>query len=145
MITQSVLLDTHETWRRILQNGLPATGLALILAGSAVIIGPMRADFQGSLAVGIGLLLMAFAPRVLLRWNLQYKGHVIRFENSVVFGERLFIDDTRITSGIFGHRRSLQGIIRTGDGKGDRITAESEAGLTIFKVRILAEPAAEGA
>src|SRR5262245_26472931 len=140
-MTQTVLLDTHETRRRIFQNVLPLAGMALVLAGSAVIIGPVQAYLQGSLAVGLGLFLLAWAPRVLVGWSLQYKGHTIRFENSVVFGERLYIDDTRITSGIFGYRKTLQGIIRTGEGKGDRITAESEAGLTIFTIRILAEPA----
>jgi hypothetical protein len=140
-MTQTVLLDTHETRRRVFQNLLPLAGMGLILAGSAVIIGPVQAHLQGSVAVGLGLALIAWAPRVLVRWALQYKGHTIRFENSVVFGERLYIDDTRITSGIFGYRKTLQGIIRTGEGKGDRVTAESEAGLTIFKIRILVEPA----
>jgi hypothetical protein len=143
-MTQTVLLDTHETRKRVLQNGLPLVGMALVLAGSAVIIGPTQAYLQGFLGVALGLVLMAWAPRVLVRWSLQYKGHEIRFENSVIFGERLFIDDTRITSGIFGYRKSLQGIIRSGDGKGDRVTAESEAGLTIFKIRILVEPADGG-
>src|SRR5689334_19271915 len=139
-MTPTILLDAHETRRRLLQNSLPLAGIALVLAGSAVIIGPPHANLQGFLAVGVGLLLMAWAPRVLVQWAVEYKGHSIRFENSVIFGERLFIDDTRITSGIFGYRKSLQGVIRTGEGKGDRITAESEAGLTIFKLRLLVEP-----
>jgi len=143
-MTPMILLDTHETRRRLLQNSLPLAGIGLVLAGSAVIIGPPHAYAQGFLAVGIGLALLVWAPQVLVQWTVQYKGHTIRFENSVIFGERLYIDDTRITSGIFGYRKSLQGVIRTGDGKGDRITAESEAGLTILKLRILVEPG-EGA
>ena len=138
-MAQTVLLDTHETRRRLLQNALPMLGGALILAGIAIMVPPVRATGQGMVGLVLGVALLAWSPRVLVRWDLQYKGHAIRFENSVLFGERLYIDGVRITKGMLGYRKTLQGVIRDGDGAGDRITAESEAGLTIFRLRILAE------
>jgi len=136
-MSQTVLLDTHDTKRRLLQTGLPFGGIALGLAGAAVIMGPHVAG-QGWPAVIAGLVLIAWAPRVRVWWTVFYKGHTIRFEHHTVFGDRLYIDDTRITKGAFGYRRTLRGVIRTGEGKGDRISAESEAGLTIFRLRLMA-------
>ena len=141
-MTQTVLLDTHETTRRLLQNAVPVAGASLLLAGLAVLVGSRGvAVVQGSAAIVAGVGLMALAPRVLVSWEVRYKGHGIRFENSVVFGERLYIDGTRITKGVLGLRKTLQGVIRTGEGLGDRITAESEAGLTMLRIRIVADSA----
>jgi hypothetical protein len=142
-MTDTVLLDAHETKRRLLQNFVPLAGVAGILAGVAVLVGSHGAAVvQGPVAILAGLTLIAVSPRVLVSWDLSYKGHAIRFENSVVFGERLFIDGAKITKGAFGYHKTLQGVIRTGNGAGDRITADSEAGLTMFKVRIVAQSAA---
>jgi hypothetical protein len=138
-MAQTLLLDAHETGRRLLQNGLPLLGGALLLAGVAVMVAPTHAYGQGITALVLGFGLLLWCPTVLLRWDVEYKGHAIRFENSVVFGERLYIDGTRITKGPLGYRKTLQGAIRGGDGDGERITAESEAGLTIFRVRIVAD------
>jgi hypothetical protein len=141
-MTETVLLDTHDTKRRLLQNAVPVTGTALFLAGIAVLVGPASAlVLQGSVAIAVGLVLLLLSPRVVVAWQLPYKGHTIRFENNVVLGERLFIDGTRITKGVLGYHKTLQGVIRTGDGAGDRITADSEAGLTIVRIRIVAESA----
>jgi len=139
MPSETVLLDTHSTKRRLMQNGLPLVGAALMLAGIAVMVAPTRAYIQGSIGVLLGVVLIGSAPRVLLKWTVTYKGHTIRFENSVLFGERLFIDGVRITAGALGYRKTLSGLIQSGDGQGDRIKAESEAGLTIFRLRIVAE------
>jgi hypothetical protein len=138
-MAETVLLDTHNTRRRLLQNGLPLVGAALVLAGIAVMVAPTRARIQGGIGIVLGLGLIASAPRVLLRWDIDYKGHAIRFENHILFGERLLIDGVRVARGGLGIRRTLRGVIPSGDGKGEQIRAESEAGLTIFKVRIVAQ------
>lgn len=141
-MNETVLLDAHDTKRRLLQNAGPLAGAALLLAGISVLVGPRSAlVVQGSVAILAGVLLIAWSPRIVVSWQLVYKGHTIRFENHVVFGERLYIDGARITRGVLGYHKTLQGVIRTGDGAGDRITAESEAGLTIFKIRIVAQAA----
>ena len=139
-MTETVLLDTHETKRRLLQNVVPLLGLAGVLAGSAVLAGSHGAAIvPGTVAIVAGACLLAMSPRVLVSWDVSYKGHTIRFENSVIFGERLSIDGVRITKGVFGVHKTLQGVIRSGNGAGDRITAESEAGVTMFRIRIVAE------
>jgi hypothetical protein len=141
-MTETVLLDAHQTARRLLQNVVPVAGAAGVLAGIAVLVASHGAAIiQGPVAIVAGLVLLVLAPRVLVSWQLSYKGHAIRFEHSVVFGERLYIDGARTTKGVFGRHKMLQGVIRTGQGAGDRITADSEAGLTMFKIRILAEAA----
>jgi hypothetical protein len=141
-MTETVLLDAHQTRRRLLQNAVPILGAAGVLAGIAVLVASHGAAvIQGPVAIVAGLVLMLLSSRVLVFWELSYKGHTIRFENNVVFGERLYLDGTRITKGVLGFRKTLQGVIRTGQGAGDRITAESEAGLTMFKIRIVAESA----
>jgi len=137
-MAEIVLLHAHQTKRRLAQNAIPLAGTALLLAGIAVLTGtPARAP--GITAVVAGAALMALSPRLLVSWELTYKGHAIRFENNVVFGERLYVDGRRFTNGMLGYRKTLQAVIRTGDGIGDRIVAESDAGLTIFKIRIVAE------
>jgi hypothetical protein len=134
---QTVLLHTHVTTRRLLQTVMPLLGTALLLAGVAVMVG-RQATMQGSLAIAVGAGLMIAASRVTVAWDVPYKGHVIRFTHHVVFGDRLAIDGARVTGGLAG-RRTLLGVIRAGDGAGERIRAESEAGLTILRVKILAE------
>jgi hypothetical protein len=138
-MARTILIDTHDTKRRLLQNGVPLLAGGLILAGIAVMVPPVRATGQGTVAVVMGVALLAWSPWLLLRWDVQYKGHAIRFQNSVLFGEQLYIDGLKITQGILGFRKTLQGVIRDGEGAGDRIRAESEAGLTIFRIRIVAE------
>ena len=137
-MTRSVLLDAHDSVRRLLQNTLPLAGTALLLAGIAVIVS-RHATMQGAIGMALGAGMLLTTPFVLVSFEVPYKGHVIRFEHHVVFGERLYIDGVRFTSGVLGYRKTLRGVIRSGEGEGDRISAECEAGLTIFSVRIVAE------
>ena len=97
---------------------------ALMLAGIAVLTAFRRPDatghgaamIQGPIAIAVGLILIMVAPRVRVRWSLDYKGHAIRFENHVLFGERLYLDDACVSKGALGYHKVLQGVIRTGDG-----------------------------
>jgi hypothetical protein len=139
----TILLDAADTNRRLVQQVVPLAGAILIVAGLAVAGRSTDASrLFGGLAAGFGAGLLVAAARPLIHWDLAYKGHIIRFENHSVLGERLYIDGERISSGPFGYRKTLQGVIKSGDGAGDRITSESEAGVLQFRCRIVAESAA---
>jgi len=136
-----VLLDATETRRRLAQQGLALAGAVAIVTGVLVLVssqGAVRA--LGGLAVASGALLLVAASRVLVRWEVLYGGHVVRFENSVVFGERLVIDGERITRGALGYRKVLEGAIRRGARAGYRIRAESVAGVLRFRCKLTVEP-----
>ena len=136
-----ILLDASETRRRLLQQGLALVGAALVVSGIVLWAsgqGAARGLGLPSAIVGAGLLVAA--SRVLVRWEVPYGGHIIRFENSVVFGERLVIDGERFTRGVLGYRKVIEGSVRRGSHAGKRIRAESEAGVIRFRCKLTVEP-----
>jgi hypothetical protein len=138
--TSRVILEASDTRRRLVQQLVPLAGAALLIGGVLLAaMGEGAIRVAGFLLVAASIASFAIMPRARLDWEVSYKGHVIRFENHPVFGERLFIDDRRISSGAFGYRKTLEGTIRGGEGDGDRIVAESRAGVLAFDVRLSAE------
>ena len=88
----TILLDAADTNRRLVQQVVPLAGAILIVAGLAV--AGKSADASrlfGGLAAGFGAGLLVAAARPLIHWDIAYKGHIIRFENHSVLGERLYI------------------------------------------------------
>lgn len=135
------LLEASNTGRRLLQQGLALVGAGLLVSGIVVLAtghGVARGLGLSAMVVGAGLLVAA--SLVLVRFEVDYAGHPIRFENSVVFGERLVIDGERVTGGALGYRKVLEGTIRKGSRAGTRIRAESVAGLTRFRCKLTVEP-----
>jgi membrane-bound ClpP family serine protease len=134
------LLDASDTGRRLLQQGLALAGAALIVAGVVLMVtgdGAMRG--LGAIAVVAGVGSLFAASSVLVRWEVPYGGHIVRFENSVVFGERLVIDGERFTAGVLGYRKVIEGEIRRGSRAGTRIRAESVAGVVRFRCKLSVE------
>jgi hypothetical protein len=136
------LLDASDTGRRLLQQGLALTGGAALLAG-VLVLAMMHAAHRavGGLAIAAGVVLIVAACCVLVQWEVRYEGHIVRFENSVLFGERLVIDGERVTRGALGYRKVLEGTIQRGSKAGRRVRAESVAGPLRFRCRILIESA----
>jgi hypothetical protein len=140
------LLDETDTSQRLRQNLIMLTALPLV-AVALVLIPPAFADKRYwlllvSLLCLFGALIVVRAgARVLQKWEVEYKGHRIRFENSPIFAEKLYIDDELVARGGLGLKMRLQGVIRSGEGVGDRITADVEAGFTKFRCRLSAEQA----
>jgi len=136
-----VLLDGCDTRRRLLQQALVIAGGVLSAWGvMRVGLGHGAARGVGVAAAVFGVVLLVAASRVLVRWEVLYGGHVIRFENSPVFGERLIIDGERITNGPFGYRKVLEGTIRRGTHAGKKIRAESVAGIFQLRCKLTLEP-----
>ena len=136
-----LLLDATERSRRLLQQVGPMIGGGLLTIGlSALLVVQGPARLLGALGALLGFGFFAWGFKLLVRWDVPYKGHLIRFQNSVVFGERLYIDEDRFQDDTAGPVKILSGAITTGEGVGDRITASSVAGIFGFKCRIEAAP-----
>jgi len=136
-----ILLDASDTGRRLSQQGLALVGAALVVSGIVLMAtgqGAARGLGLPAAVVGAGLLFVA--SRILVRWEVPYGGHIIRFENSVVFGERLVINGERFTSGVLGYRKVIEGTIRRGTHSGQRVRAESVAGVVRFRCKVTVEP-----
>lgn len=139
-----ILLDASDTGRRLLQQGLALVGAALVVSGIVLLAtgqGAARGLGLPTALVGTGLLFVA--SRILVRFEVPYRGHIIRFENSVVFGERLVIDGERFTGGVLGYRKVIEGAIRRGSHTGKRVRAESVAGFVRFRCKLTVEPSYE--
>ncbi len=134
------LLDASDTGRRLWQQGLALVGAALVVSGVVLMaIGQGVAQGLGLPAMLFGGGLLFAASRILVRWEVPYGGHIIRFENSVVFGERLVIDGERFTRGVLGYRKVIEGAIRRGSHTGTRVRAESVAGVVRFRCKLTVE------
>jgi len=142
-----ILLDAGETKRRLLQQSVPFAAAMLLVPGLPLLAlthGAGRLLAGLGVAIGAALLGSCFAPtRLLVRWEVSYKGHRIRFQNHPLFGERLYLDDELVARGGLGIHKTLYGTLTRGEGAGERITAVSEAGLIEFRCRLLAESFAE--
>src|SRR5262249_52265097 len=81
-----VLLDAVDRRARAFQNGLSFGGSALLLVGAALIrrhgIAP---NALIALAAGMAAIVAGLFPRQ--RWQVEYRGHRIRFENGPTTAE----------------------------------------------------------
>lgn len=138
MTNAGVLLDQTDRRRRLLQHGAILGGILLLAPVAALIDVPGHWSFAIA-TMAAGLLLLAIATTIKQRWTVDYKGHVIKFENNPIRGERLFIDGELAGKGKIGYRSEIRGVLRGGDGSGEAIVASTTAGLLSFHCRIVAE------
>ena len=138
-LLQVVILDSTTVWRRIVQNILIALTVLLLVAGATLMRG--RAP-----RFGLGLSLLAAsaltglaALRYRVGWSTTYKGHRIQFNAHPWKGEQLFIDERLVDRGRVGFHVVMHGTIESGDGAGERITAESRCTFHRIACRIVAE------
>ncbi len=92
--------------------------------------------------LGSSLVLLVVTAGIRQRWEIDYKGHRIRFENSPITAERLFLDEGLVARGGFGSRTELRAPIRVGDGAGEELVALVHAGVREFHLRLFVESAA---
>jgi uncharacterized protein YciI len=130
---ETVLLDAVDRRLRGIQHGGVLLGvILLLLSGAAVRAGPVDATRLMPIAAGLAVIVAAMAVRQ--RWEIQHRGHRIRFENHPWTSERLYVDDRVVARGGLGRVRVLEG--RLPDGT--RIIATSNAGFLSFRCRIVA-------
>ena len=105
--------------------------LALLLPRHALSFAP--------LALAAAVIVAVIERHRPLGWTVRYKGHTIRVENHALLGERLLLDGRLLDRGRFGRHITLRGTIETGGGAGERITAETRAGLLTFSCRMVVQ------
>ncbi|HEX9886590.1 MAG TPA: hypothetical protein VGA70_08885 [Longimicrobiales bacterium] len=133
------LLDVTDTRTRIVQQGLGVVGGILVAAGATVLITGSAPTFVGLGATVAAIILVVVTAGIKQRWEIEYRGHRIRFENSPVTAERLYLDDGLVARGGFGAMMELRAPIRVGDGAGETIVALVNAGQLRFRLRLFSE------
>ncbi len=83
--------------------------------------------------------LLALTASIRQRWEIDYKGHRIRFENSAVLAERMYLDEGLVARGGLGNKIEMRAPIRVGEGAGETIVALVDAGLLSFRLRLFVE------
>jgi hypothetical protein len=65
-------------------------------------------------------------------WEIEYKGHKVKVENTWFSGERLYVDDELQDEEVgFGIRSRLFGKIKSGDGEGEIIKVSLGAWFSV--------------
>lgn len=139
------LLDvTDRSVRRLQLAALIASGLLIGIAGFLITTTevPVWATVPAML---IGIIGIVIAGAIRQRWDLEYKGHQILFENNPITGERLFLDGGLVSRGGVGKKMELRAPIRVGDGAGEEIMALVDAGIFKLRLRVYAEGAGSAA
>lgn len=134
------LLEERQTARRLLQHAPILLGVVVLIAASGLVKSPSTFTW-GLVAIGLGLASLAVTAFIEQRWEVSHKGHRIRYINNPYTGEKLFVDDRQAARGKIGIKSEMRTSIASGDGQGDTIVAQSEAGLFQFRCRIFVEPA----
>jgi len=106
------------------------TAMFILNAGSTVI---------GWIAIGSAVALLAVTASVKQRWETEYKGHHIRFENSPVLAESLYLDGGLVTRGGVGQKMELRAPIRVGQDAGSEIVALVDAKAWSFRLRLFVQ------
>jgi hypothetical protein len=130
------LVDETDTAIRSRQHASIFAAIAL-LAVSRAFVGNPSSFWFGILAIVVALALFVLGATSVQRWDLQYKGHTIRYQNNPLRGERLFVDGKPAAKGKFGYRSEMRAPL----GNGETVVAQSEAGLARFRCHIFVESA----
>jgi regulation of enolase protein 1 (concanavalin A-like superfamily) len=129
------LVDDVDRRQRLRQHCGLLIGSVLLLIGFSNV----NHSEGGFVALLAGALVLTLTARIKQRWEVPYRGHRIRFENSCLFGERLLIDGEVAARGGFCGRRELRGPIRQGEAAGAEVMVLIEAGLMRYRCRIFVE------
>lgn len=132
------LVDVTDRRTRLTQMASVAVASAFLGLGAGMIGGP-GSVWVPPVVLATGAALLALAATVRQRWEVDYKGHRVRFENSAVLAERLFLDEGLVARGGVGRMMEMRAPIRVGAGAGETIVALSEAGLTSVRLRLFVE------
>ncbi len=133
------LIDVSDQRTRLLQLGLMAGSGAMVALGASALRGGSLPPIAGWVMFGAGAVLLVVSAGIRQRWQIEYRGHEVRFENSPVTGERLYLDGGLVARGGIGSKMELRAPIRVGDGAGEEIVALVDAGLRTFRVRLFAD------
>ncbi len=137
--TLETLLEATDRRKRLLQHGALLAGTALGLPGIALGAFEPALFPLGMAMLGGAIILLVVSFLIRQRWTVTYCGHEIRFENSVIVFQSLWIDGVLAARGGFGFRIELRAIIPRGEGAGEEVVVLAEPGLFAFHCRIYVE------
>ena len=137
------LVDVTDRRVRRLQMAGVAGYATLLGIGVAMLSAESVPGLAAWGVLATALALLAVVASVRQRWEVEYKGHRVRFENSAVLAERLFLDGGLVARGGVGKTIEMRAPIRVGDGAGEEIVALSDAGLGSVRLRLFVEGADE--
>jgi hypothetical protein len=150
--THSVLLlDRFDFVRRLLQNGLLFIAAAFLGMGLNYIwlsmnnatpmiqVLPGRYIGYGEFDLGLMVFAIILASFIKQRWETTYRGHRIQFINGIWSPKRLYVDGQLVAGGGFGRHAKVEGRLHSGEGAGDRLIANIEAGALHLRMRLFAE------
>lgn len=138
-----LILDVTDTKTRLLQQGAMAGCFLLAALVVALFYGGALPAVAAIVLGAVVVVLFAVAAGIKQRWEVAYRGHRIRLENSPVSGERLFLDEGLVAKGGVGMKVELRAPIRVGEGAGETIVALVDAGVREFRLRLFVEGEAE--
>lgn len=112
----------------------------LIGSGVSFLFSNAGPEVAGWLTIASALALIAFTATIKQRWETEYKGHQIRFENSPVLAESLYLDGGLVARGGVGRKMELRAPIRAGEDTGGEIVALVDAKTWSFRLRLFVQP-----
>lgn len=133
------LLDvTDRHVRRTQHVSLLAVGVLAVTANQ-VLVHDLGPAWAGWLAAASAAGLLVLVAGVKQRWEVEYRGHRVRFENSAVTAERLYLDGGLVARGGVGFKMELRAPIQVGEGAGETLVALVDAGLVTLRLRLFVE------
>lgn len=139
------LVDVTDRKTRPLQQVLMAACGLLVGAGYGIFHSGNYPPAVPAVIAGAGLVLLVVTARIKQRWEIDYRGHRIRLENSPVTAERLYLDEGLVAKGGVGKKTELRAPIRVGEAAGETIVALADSGIRDFRLRLFVETEAPDA
>ena len=134
------LIDVTDRETRRTQQASAAAASALAGVGAVLLIEEVGPAIAAWAALGSAAALLVLTAGIRQRWEVEYKGHRVRFENSAVLAERMYLDEGLVARGGLGTKTELRAPIRVGEGAGETLVALVDARLLSFRLRLFAEP-----
>ncbi len=91
------------------------------------------------IVIGSAVALLALAATVKQQWETEYKDHHIRFENSPILAESLYLDGGLVARGGVGRKMELRAPIQVGKDAGSEIVALVDAHTWSFRLRLFVQ------
>lgn len=133
------LLDVTDRETRLLQHFCVLGSQLLLVLGLLILFWELLPTAVAISVIVSAFVAFVFAASIKQRWEIEYRGHQVRFENSAVTAERLYLDDGLVARGGFGKKMELRAPIRVGEGAGEEIMALVDANILSFRLRIFVE------
>jgi hypothetical protein len=98
------LIDVTDRETRLTQQASATAALALAAIGTVLLLTESGPALAAWAALGSAAALLVLTASIRQRWEVAYKGHQIRFENSAVLAERMYLDEGLVAQGGLGRK-----------------------------------------